>query len=62
MFLDEVLERRRRTSADLFDSIVRAGAEPVLMVNRDLDNVLEEEVIQVTISTETHRSPSLVGW
>ena len=45
MFLDERLERHRRTAADLFDEIVRAGENPVLMIDGDLVEVLEEEVI-----------------
>lgn len=45
MFLDERLERHRRPSADLFDEIVRAGENPVLMIDGDLVEVLEEEVI-----------------
>src|SRR5271166_609841 len=45
MFLDECLERHRRTTADLFDEIVRAGENPVLVIDRDLVKVLEEEVI-----------------
>jgi hypothetical protein len=45
MLFDESLERRRRMSSDLFDVIVRAGADPVLVVDRDLLEVQEEEVI-----------------
>jgi hypothetical protein len=45
MLFNEDRERRRRVAADLFNKIVCACANPVLMVDRDLPEMLIQEVI-----------------
>src|SRR5262245_62525561 len=45
MLLDERLERQRRASAKLLDQVVRAREDTILVVDRDLSEVLEQEGI-----------------
>ena len=45
VLLDECLERHRRSAAELLDKVVGAGEDPVLMVDRDLLQVLHGEGI-----------------
>src|SRR5437879_13366214 len=40
---DELLERRRLASADLLDHVVRAGKDPVLVIDGDFPQMLDEE-------------------
>ena len=42
---DERFERHGRTAADLLDVVVRAREDPVLVIDRDLAKMLEEEGI-----------------
>ena len=42
---DERLERHRRPAAELLDQVIRAREDAVLVVDRDLAQVLEEEII-----------------
>jgi hypothetical protein len=44
MLFGEGLERHRRTAADLLDGVVRTREEPVLVVDCDPVEMLEEEV------------------
>ena len=50
MLVDERLERHRRTAAELLDEVVRALEDPVLVVDRDLPQVLEEEIVALLAS------------
>src|SRR5262249_43344823 len=45
MLLDERLERHGRASAKLLDQVVRASEDAILVVDRDLSEVLEQEGI-----------------
>ena len=48
MLLDERLERRRGTAAELLHEVVGALEDPVLVVDHDLLDVLDEEGIAGT--------------
>src|SRR5262249_45381936 len=45
MLLDERLERHGRASAKLLDQVVRASEDAILVVDRDLSEMLEQEGI-----------------
>src|SRR5262245_35637544 len=45
MLLDERLERHGRASSKLLDQVVRASEDAILVVDRDLSEMLEEEGI-----------------
>ena len=57
MLLDERFERHRRPAADLLDEVVRAREDPVLVVDGDLMEVLEEEVVPAFCSSLAARGP-----
>src|SRR5947208_2461394 len=42
---DKLLERHWRPSSDLLDEVIRAREDTVLVIDRDLAQVLKEEVI-----------------
>ena len=48
MLLDERLERRRGTAAEFLNEVVGAREDPVLVVDHDLLDVLDEEGIAGT--------------
>ena len=43
MLRDKLLERHRRPSSDLLDEVIRAREEAVLVIDRDLAQVLDQE-------------------
>src|SRR5262249_13013524 len=45
VLVDKCFERRRRPTTNRFDQVVLAGEDPVLMVDGDLAQVLDEERI-----------------
>src|SRR5262249_21778754 len=45
VLVDKCFERRRRPTTNRFDQVVRAGEDPVLVVDGDLAQVLDDERI-----------------
>jgi len=45
VLVDKCFERRRWPTTNRFDQVIRAGKDPVLVVNGDLAQVLDEERI-----------------
>ena len=43
VLVDKSFERRRRPTTNRFDQVVRAGEDPVLVVDGDLAQVLDDE-------------------
>ena len=54
VLVDKCFERRRRPTTNRLDQVVPAGEDPVLVVDRDLAQVLDDE------SSQPHLSAALI--
>ena len=64
MLGDELLERHRLASADLLDHVIRAGKDTVLVIDRDLSQMLErKESPKLGFLLESRRTwPWRIAW